>query len=174
LTDVNLAQSDESPRSRRYMPRKFGQFSKARFYKDRNRELFAHCGGQPSYAERILIGRIVRNEWDLIRQDARLDAGDELSGHASRARFAMENRLRLDLRDLGLKGTASGPKGPNLSDYLRDLAARPADEPEDPDEPAPASPAVGPQGQADDPAPDIAPKAEMAPGARAGGHGEAA
>ena len=97
---VNACKDEEIANQRRYTPRKFGAWSRNVFFKDRERELFAHCGGQPSYAERILIGRVIRNEWSLLRQDAQLDAGEELSPHAERHRFAAENRLRLDLREL--------------------------------------------------------------------------
>jgi len=65
-------------------------------------ELTRHLDREPSYAERILIARLVSNEWDLRRLDARLDAGEELSGHAARLRLALENRLRLDLQAIGL------------------------------------------------------------------------
>jgi hypothetical protein len=37
----------------------------------------------------------------------------DLSDHAARARFAMENRLRLDLRDLGLKAVDTAPRLPD-------------------------------------------------------------
>jgi hypothetical protein len=51
------------------------------------------------------IARAVAVEWDLRRTDAKLDAGEEPSGHMLRARLAAENRLRLDLAALGLKPT---------------------------------------------------------------------
>ena len=66
----------------------------------------AHLGRAPSYAERLLIGRLLAIEWELRRQDAKIEAGEELSGHALRARLAAENRLRLDLQALGLQPAA--------------------------------------------------------------------
>ncbi|HUZ74547.1 MAG TPA: hypothetical protein VMU87_16300 [Stellaceae bacterium] len=63
----------------------------------------------------MLIARIVRNEWDLLRLDQRMDDGD-LSEHAMRTRLAMENRLRLDLQALGLKPAAERP--PSLAEIM--------------------------------------------------------
>jgi hypothetical protein len=99
-----------------YRPRCFNKRSRQRFERDRVAELTRGLGREPSYAERILISRIVAVEWDLRRIDAKLDAGDELSGHMMRARLAAENRLRLDLRELGLKPTP--PKAPSLAEVL--------------------------------------------------------
>jgi hypothetical protein len=59
--------------------------------------------------------RVIRNEWDLLRLDARVDAGD-LSEHAMRTRLAMENRLRLDLQVLGL--AAKSPKAMTLDQII--------------------------------------------------------
>jgi hypothetical protein len=99
-----------------YRPRRFHKRSKQRFERDRTAQLIHHLGRQPTYPERILISRIVAVEWDLIRIDARLDHGEELSGHAMRARLAGENRLRLDLRELGLAPNA--PPAQSLAEYL--------------------------------------------------------
>lgn len=63
-----------------------------------------------------MIERVIANEWDLRKLDAR-EHVEKLSGHAMRARFAMENRLRLDLRELGLKG-ADAPRRQTLNEYL--------------------------------------------------------
>ena len=113
---------------RLYTPRRFNATTRQRFYRSRKMELAKHCGGTPSRTQQILIARIVSNEWHLYRLDARLDAG-ELSDHAMRSRFAMENRLRLDLRDLGLKG--ADPKTPTLAEHLaRKAAEKAASQPE--------------------------------------------
>jgi hypothetical protein len=93
-----------------------------RFAARRREALVAHLGREPSYPERILISRICANEWDLLRLDARLDAGEELSGHAARLRLALENRLRLDLRELGLAPAA--PREPTLAEYLAQRQAQ--------------------------------------------------
>ena len=100
---------------RPFSPRSFSPQIRQRFAADRRFKLVRHLGRAASYAECILIERVIRNEWDLRRLDAKLDAGEELSGHALRARLAMENRLRLDLRELGLKGVAE--RAPSFRDY---------------------------------------------------------
>jgi hypothetical protein len=105
-----------------YAPRVFSKRTRARFLRDRTSELTAGLGGAPSYRQRILIGRIVANEWEARRLDAKLDAGEELSGHALRARLAMETRLRLDLRDLTSMPAAS--RVPTLDDHLAALRER--------------------------------------------------
>ncbi len=99
--------------SRPRAPRRFNRTTKQRFALDRWRQLVAHLGREPSYPEQIVIGRVIAIEWDLRRTDAKADAGEELSGHAMRARLAAENRLRLDLTALGLKPSAA--QGPTLA-----------------------------------------------------------
>src|SRR3982074_2383833 len=85
---------------RLYSPRKFTARTKARFSMDRTAELIGHLGRAPSYPEQLIIDRIVNLEWWLRRLDARLDAGEDLSGHSIRGRLAAETRLRLDLATL--------------------------------------------------------------------------
>lgn len=113
-----------------YRPREFNARSKQRFFRHRRGELITHCGGQPSRTELVLIERVIRNEWDLLRLDSKMDE-TELSGHDMRTRLAMENRLRLDLRAIGLK--AAAPPVPTLAEYLAGKAAETAasEEPED-------------------------------------------
>jgi hypothetical protein len=108
---------------RLYCPREFNARSKQRFFRHRRVELIEHVGGAPSRTQLVLIERIARNEWDLRRLDARMDEAD-LSNHDMRMRLAMENRLRLDLRDLGLKGAA--PATPSLAEHLARRAAEKA------------------------------------------------
>lgn len=61
-----------------FQPRTFNKRTRQRFVYDRMCELIAHLGRDPSYPERILIGRIAANEWDLRKLDARLDDGEEM------------------------------------------------------------------------------------------------
>jgi hypothetical protein len=103
--------------SRLYQPRIFNRTTKSRFLRDRTSALIGHLGREPSFPERIIIARAVAIEWELRRLDARLDRGEELSGHALRARLAGENRLRLDLLALGLKPATARP--PTLAEVLR-------------------------------------------------------
>jgi len=120
------ANAQSIAKSRIYEPRVFTRRTRARFATDRTKELTRHLGRAPSYVELVLIGRVVANEWDLRRLDHRLDAGEELSGHAARLRLALENRLRLDLRELGLKPVA--PKPMDAVEYGKLIDARRAAE----------------------------------------------
>jgi hypothetical protein len=110
-------------KARFYKPRTYTKRTRLRFERDRTVELIRHLGREPSYPERIIIARCVGIEWELRRLDAKIDSGDELSGHALRARLAGENRLRLDLQALGLRPAAAKP--PTLADLFpgRDAVA---------------------------------------------------
>jgi hypothetical protein len=113
---------------RLYSPRKFTARTKARFGVDRTAELVGHLGRAPSYPEQLIIDRIINLEWWLRRLDARLDAGEELSGHAIRARLAAETRLRLDLA--ALSPAIVAPAGRTMADarrQVRDAAIGPVD-----------------------------------------------
>jgi hypothetical protein len=110
-----------------FQPRTFSKRTRQRFIRSRRAALAAHLGREPSYAERILIGRVVALEWELARQDAKMDEGEELSGHAMRARNAAENRLRLDLVALGLRA-APAPRQ-TVPQYLAAKAATAAGAP---------------------------------------------
>jgi hypothetical protein len=116
--DVASTRTAPHDRARRrlFAPRVFNSRTRQRFLLDRTTELIRHLGRDPSYAARVLIARAAANEWDLRKLDARLDSGGELSGHAARLRLALENRLRLDLRDLGVKPAA--PPAPILADLF--------------------------------------------------------
>jgi hypothetical protein len=113
----------DNNRGRLYRPQRFNSLTRQRFALDRMRQLTRHLGREPSYTERVLIDRCIANEWDLRRLDARLDAGEELSGHAARLRLALENRLRLDLRELGLQPATAKPTNP-MDDLRNHLARR--------------------------------------------------
>lgn len=104
-----------------FQPQTFTHRTRLRFARKRIAALVNHLGREPSYPECILLNRIVALEWELQKQDAKMDAGEELSGHAMRARHAAENRLRLDLVALGLR--AAPPPRRSLMDRLRDASA---------------------------------------------------
>lgn len=134
-----------SDEMRLYRPRKFTRTTKQRFFRDRKVGLVRHVGGAPSRAQLTLMARIVQCEWDLLKLDAVMDAG-ELSPHAMRTRLAMENRLRLDLRELGMKSVAE--RAPSLREYL-----------------AESEPGAGEHGDTDSAAAEIVPQSEpVAPG----------
>jgi hypothetical protein len=104
-----------------FSPRVFNKDSRRRFTRHRVHELIEHLGRAPSYTERILLARIVANEWDLRRLDARLDDGEELSANAARLRLALENRLRLDLREIGF--SPPKPPVPTLDDIRAQIVS---------------------------------------------------
>jgi hypothetical protein len=89
--------------TRPYRPRVFNKVTRTRFERIRAAELARHLGRPLTYPEKILITRIISIEWELLRIDAKLDAGITLSPHDIRGRLAAENRLRLDLVALGLQ-----------------------------------------------------------------------
>ena len=99
---------------RPYRPVVFNRQSRTRFERNRTGELLRHLGRPASFPELLLIGRIVSVEWWLLKTDARIDEGIELSGHDIRGRLAAENRLRLDLVALGL----GPPKAPAAMDAV--------------------------------------------------------
>src|SRR5262249_44130242 len=83
-------------------PRKFSAASRLRFFNFHTKELIDALDHEPTQADVLLINRCVRNMWELLRQDALLDSGKQLSEHAERYRAAGETRLRLDLKVLSL------------------------------------------------------------------------
>jgi hypothetical protein len=107
---------------RPYVPVVFNKQSRTRFARNRWGELVRHLGRDPSFPEKLIINRIVAIEWELLRTDAKIDRGDELSGHDIRGRLAAENRLRLDLVALGLEPrvVTTGPR--DATEFLRERA----------------------------------------------------
>jgi hypothetical protein len=105
---------------RPYRPVVFNKLARSRFERQRWGELTRHLGRSPSFPERILITRIISVEWWLLKIDAKLDRGEELTGFDIRGRLAAENRLRLDLQAFGLQP----PKAPAPSLVKQLLADR--------------------------------------------------
>ena len=105
-----------------YSPRVFSKRTKQRFIADRTRQLLGHLNREPSFPERLVVDRVISLEWWLRRLDARIDAGDELSGHAIRGRLAAETRLKLDLMSLGLRPQPQ--REASLSDWLAEGRAK--------------------------------------------------
>ena len=73
-----------------YRPRGFNKRSRQRFERDRRGELVRRLGHEPSYPEWLIIGRIIAIEFELQKFDAKMLAGEELSGHLLRGRLAAE------------------------------------------------------------------------------------
>jgi hypothetical protein len=89
---------------RLYSPRTFNGLSRARFARNRRAILLRHLRREPTGPESMIIARVIMLDWLLAKTDHQLETGEELSGHALRARLAAENRMRLDLKMLGLDG----------------------------------------------------------------------
>ena len=83
-----------------YQPRVFNAQSRTNFFNNRVRLLVASLDHEVTPYDMILIQRIVQSEWDLLKQDARMHKGEELTPWAERNRAWQENRLRLSLRAL--------------------------------------------------------------------------
>jgi hypothetical protein len=67
--------------------------------------------GNPTFAQRLLIRRTAR----LLLRLELIDRKANQSDHDLRAASAWENRVRLNLRDLGLHGAPVEPKAPGLA-----------------------------------------------------------
>jgi hypothetical protein len=127
MTATRLTSPDR-PTAALYAPRRFNKRSRQRFTADRTADLRRFLGREPSYAEKIIISRICAIEFELRKYDSKLDAGEELSGHALRARLAAETRLRLDLA--ALSPAVVAPAGRTMADarrQVRDAAIGPVD-----------------------------------------------
>jgi hypothetical protein len=92
-----------------------GRSREGRYLRAIEADLIEHAGGAPSTTQKILIHRCARLMLRLELFDERLTAG-ELTAHDARVYNALQNSLRLALRELGVKGKAE--KAPSLRDYL--------------------------------------------------------
>ena len=77
--------------------------------------MIAQIGGEPSWAQLMLIRRAARSLLQLELIDARITAGD-MNECNSPMMGGIANNLRLTLRELGVK--APSPKKPTLTEYL--------------------------------------------------------
>jgi hypothetical protein len=94
-----------------------GRSREGRFLLKVERELIAHCGGKPSFAQRLLIRRACRAMLRLELLDEKLTGG-KWSDHDAREFGGLSNSLRLTLRELGLKAQPAD-KAPTLDDIVR-------------------------------------------------------
>jgi hypothetical protein len=109
-----------------YIPSRLNRRSRRRFALDRRRGLIAHLGREPTYPERLLIGRTIALEWLLMRLDARIENGQALTESTFRSRVAAERRLRLDLTALGASpriGAVAAAAQRTLADLEREERA---------------------------------------------------
>jgi hypothetical protein len=101
-----------------------GRSREGKFLRKCEAELVAQVGGQPSFAQRLLIRRIARAMLKLELFDAKMAAGN-WTDHDARTYGGLSNALRLMLRELGLKPAPA--RKPTLAEYLAGKQAVAAD-----------------------------------------------
>jgi hypothetical protein len=95
-----------------------GRSREGKFLRKCEAELLAQIGGEPSFAQRLLIRRIARAMLKLELFDTKMTAGT-WTDHDARTYGGLSNALRLMLRELGIN---AAPKDKPLT--LADIAAR--------------------------------------------------
>jgi len=93
-----------------------GRTTAGRLARQLERELVAHCGGNPSIVQKLLIGRVVRIQAQINALDRKLETGS-WTDHDARTLGGLQNALRLSLRELGLKAASDRPA--RLADVVR-------------------------------------------------------
>jgi hypothetical protein len=93
-----------------------GRSREGKFLRKCEAELVAQVGGQPSFAQRLLIRRIARMTLRLDLFDLKLSAGS-WTDHDARTYGGLSNALRLALREMGLKA-APLPKPSPLAEHF--------------------------------------------------------
>jgi hypothetical protein len=81
-------------------------------------ELTAHVGGKPNNVQKVLIERAARLTLYIELMDAEALKAGTMTERNSRQYLAWVNALRLCLRELGVKASAS-EKPPSLDDIVR-------------------------------------------------------
>jgi hypothetical protein len=95
-----------------------GRSREGRFLRDVERELLAPLGAQPSFGQRLLARRAARLAVRLELFDEKAAQGKDWSAHDLRTYHALQNGLRLLVRELGLKAVAVNSKLPSLDDIV--------------------------------------------------------
>jgi hypothetical protein len=101
-----------------------GRSREGKFLRKCAAELLAQIGGEPSFAQRLLIRRIARAMLKLEMFDAKMSGGN-WTNHDARTYGGLSNALRLMLREFGLKAKP-GPKL-TVAQYLAERDARKAE-----------------------------------------------
>jgi len=99
-----------------------GRSREGRYLRAVEAELLEHVGPAATVTQRILVGRAARAMLRLELFDEKMSAGKELTTQDGHVYGALNNALRLCLRELGLKG-----KAPAKAPSLADIAARHAE-----------------------------------------------
>lgn len=98
-----------------------GRSREGKFLRKCEAELLAQTGGEPSFAQRLLIRRIARAMLKLELFDAKM-AGDDWTDHDARTYGGLSNALRLMLRELGLKAAPVAKPNPLVDHFSRPIA----------------------------------------------------
>jgi hypothetical protein len=92
-----------------------GRSKEGKFLRRVEGELVAQLGGEPSFAQRLLIRRAARSLLQLELLDEKLSTGS-WTAHDCRTQGGLNNAVRLALRELGLKATPARP--PTLAELM--------------------------------------------------------
>jgi hypothetical protein len=101
-----------------------GRSREGKFLRKCEVELVAQIGGEPSFAQSLLIRRAARAMLQLELLDQRM-ASDNWSSHDARTQGGLNNAVRLCLRELGVKA-APVPKPSPLAEHFSRPVARSA------------------------------------------------
>ena len=86
------------------------------------KELLAQLGAEPTFAQKLLVRRIARGMLSLEEFDHKLSSGDSWTAVDAATMGGIQNSVRLNLRELGIKATPAVKKI-DLANYLSAKAA---------------------------------------------------
>jgi hypothetical protein len=95
-----------------------GRSKEGRFLRHCEAGLLAQLGGEPSFAQRLLIRRVSRAVLRLDFLDEKMASGT-LTDHDAKAFSALSNTVRLCLRELGIKATPTKRANPLAEHFSR-------------------------------------------------------
>jgi hypothetical protein len=95
-----------------------GRSPEGKFLRRCEAELVEHVGGQPTFAQALIIRRTTRAMLQLEKLDSKLAIGN-WTDHDARTYGGLSNTLRLCLRELGLRPSAPKPMSPLAEHFSR-------------------------------------------------------
>jgi hypothetical protein len=95
-----------------------GRSRAARYLKAVEADLVEHVGGKPTMTQRIAIHRIARLMLRLELIDEGLTKAGGLTAHDGRLYNALQNSLRIALRELGQTNKRADKTTPSLKAYV--------------------------------------------------------
>lgn len=104
-----------------------GRSTEGKFLRRIERELVTQVGGEPSFAQSLLIRRAARSMLQLELMDEKMASGNWTAFDA-RTQGGLNNTVRLCLRELGVKPDAGAQRRLTVSEYLAARDAREAAE----------------------------------------------